>query len=102
VLSHRDDEIRAVAAGFDDTLVFTRIHGTWISESMEPVEIEFAWKRRKAFPAASEKNCVCSKELAARLIQSLSCGCEPETEPSVPPVSSVAGVAIQRTGLQLN
>jgi hypothetical protein len=78
VLSHEENEIRAIAAGCDDALALTRIHGTWISEEIEPVAIEFAWQRRGASPVASEDDCVCPKELAARLIQSLFRGCEPK------------------------
>ena len=86
LLSHQDNEIRAVAAGCDDTLVFTRFNSTWISEELDPVVIEFAWQRRRTFPVTSEDNCVCSKELANRLVQSLLHGCEPEME-SEPPQS---------------
>jgi hypothetical protein len=32
MLSHEENEIRAIAAGCGDVLAFTRIHGTWISE----------------------------------------------------------------------
>jgi hypothetical protein len=78
VLSHEENEIRAIAAGCDDVLAFTRIHGTWISEEIEPVAIEFAWQRRQKSPVTSEDDCVCPKELAARLIQSLFRGCEPK------------------------
>lgn len=46
VLSHADNEIRAIAAGSDEVLAFTRIHGTWISEDLEPVAVRFAWERR--------------------------------------------------------
>ena len=77
VLSHEETEIRAMATGSDDVLAFTRIHGTWISEEVEPVVIEFAWQRPGTSPSTSEDDCVCSKKLAARLIQSLFRGCEP-------------------------
>ena len=80
VLSHEDDEIRAMAAGCDDLLAFTRIHGIWISEEIEPVTIEFAWQRRGAAPTTSEDDCVCPKELAAQLIQTLFAGGEPKEE----------------------
>ena len=63
-------------AGCGDVLAFTRIHGTWISEEIEPVAIEFAWQRRRTSPAISEDDCVCAKELAARLIAMLLSGCE--------------------------
>jgi hypothetical protein len=78
VLSHEDDEIRAMAAGCDDVLAFTRIHGTWISEEIEPVAIEFAWQRLGRSPAASEDDCVCPKKLAAHLIRTLFAGGEPK------------------------
>jgi len=76
VLSHEENEIRAIAAGCDDVLAFTRIHGTWISEEIEPVAIEFAWQRRGTSPSTSEDDCVCSKGLAARLIAMLLSGCK--------------------------
>ena len=71
-------EIRAVAPGSEDVLVFTRIHGTWISEEIEPVTIEFEWLCRAATPVPDEADCVCSKELAAQLIQGLLSGEERE------------------------
>ena len=77
VLSHEENAIRAIAPGCEDVLVFTRIQGTWISEELEPAAIEFAWQRRGTSPSTSEDDCVCSKKLAARLIQSLFRGCEP-------------------------
>jgi hypothetical protein len=78
VLSHGEHEIRAVAGGRDDVLVFTRIHGTWISEEIEPVTIEFEWQRHGSSHTCSVDDCVCPKELAARLIATLLGGCERE------------------------
>ena len=78
VLSHAYDKIRAVAPGCDDILAFTRIHGAWVSEEIEPVAIEFDWQRRAPGPAASEHDCICPKELAAHLVQTLLAGCEPQ------------------------
>jgi hypothetical protein len=78
VLSHEGNEIRAMAAGCDDVLAFTSIHGTWISEEIEPVAIEFAWQRHRKPPVTSEDDCVCPKELAAQLIQTLFAGGEPK------------------------
>lgn len=71
VLSHDDHEIRAISNGCDDVLVFTRIHGTWISEELEPVIVEFEWQRRSAAPDLSRDACICPKELAARLMWTL-------------------------------
>ena len=75
-LAYDRNVIRAVAPGGDDVLVFTRIHGTWISEEIEPVTIEFQWQRRTATPVPDEADCICSKELAAQLIQALLSGDE--------------------------
>jgi hypothetical protein len=71
VLSHEEHEIRAIAPGCDDVLVFPCIHGTWISEELEKVTVEFEWQRRGAPPACSEDDCICPKELAMHLIQTL-------------------------------
>ena len=77
VLSHEENAIRAITPSCEDVLVFIRVHGTWISEGLEPVTIEFAWQRRGTSPAPAEAACICPKTLAARLIQSLFRGCEP-------------------------
>jgi hypothetical protein len=80
VLSHDEHEIRANALGCDDVLAFTRFHDTWISEEIEPVTVTFEWQRDTRAPAASEDSCVCPKDLAARLIQSLLTGKDEEAE----------------------
>ena len=78
VLAHEENELRAIAAGGDDVLVFTRIQGTWISEELEPVAFEFEWQRRVAPPSSSEDDYVCPKELADRLISTLFGSGEPD------------------------
>lgn len=74
VLSHEENEIRAIAPGCTDVLAFTRIHGNWISEELEPVTIEFAWQRHGASPAGTEEDLICPQELATHLIQTLFSG----------------------------
>lgn len=71
VLSHVDNEIRAIAAGADEVLTLMRIHGVWVSEDLEPVAVRFAWERRPETRVYSEGDYVCSKGLAAHLIQLL-------------------------------
>jgi hypothetical protein len=78
MLSHEENEIRAIVFGGDDVLTFTRIHGTWISEELEPVAIEFEWQRRGNAPLAAIEDCICSKDLAAQLLQGLFAGCDSE------------------------
>lgn len=102
VLSHEENEIRAIAAGCDDVLAFTRFHGTWLWEEIEPVSIEFEWQ---ASPALSEDNCVCPKELAARLVQTVLGACErDEAAADTLYVFSSEGarVAIRRSELLVN
>jgi hypothetical protein len=69
LLSHKEDEIRAIAPDCDDALAFSCVRGTWISEEIEPVTIEFEWQRPRTSSILSEDDCICSKEVAARLIQ---------------------------------
>jgi len=76
VLSHEEEEIRAVAPGSDDVLAFTRIDGIWISEEIEPVSIKFAWECRVTPPTCSEAERICPHELAARVIHALILGGE--------------------------
>ena len=71
VLSHDDNEIRAIAAGADEVLTLMRIHGVWVSEDLEPVAVRFEWERRREIRVYSECDYVCPKELAAHLIQML-------------------------------
>jgi hypothetical protein len=76
VLSRGEQEIRAIAPGYDDVLAFTRIRGTWVSEDLEPVTIEFERQTAGAPPAYSDDDYICPKELAASLIQTLLGACE--------------------------
>ena len=58
LLSHKEHEIRAIAPGCDDALAFSCVRGTWISEEIEPVTIEFEWQRRRTSPILSEDDCI--------------------------------------------
>jgi hypothetical protein len=76
VLSRGEEEIRAIAPGCEDVLVFTRIRGMWFSEELEPVTIEFGHQTAIAPAAYSDDDYICPKELAAGLIQTLLGVCE--------------------------
>lgn len=71
VLSHDEQAIRAIAPGCTDVLSFTEHHGIWFSDDLEPVTITFEWQRlgMSSIPAAAD--CICPKELAAKLIHLL-------------------------------
>ena len=82
VLSHENNEIRAITAGYDDVLVFTSVQGIWTSEDLLPVALKFEWQHGGEAPTPSDDDCVCPKELAVRLIQQLFGGDQAEAVPT--------------------
>jgi hypothetical protein len=70
LISNEDNELCAVADGCEEVVAFTRINGTWISEAIEPVTIEFEWQRCKAVHVYCADDFICPKELARELIHS--------------------------------
>lgn len=95
VLANEEHMIRAIAAGSDDVLAFTHISGTWVSEELEPVDIEFEWQRCGAALVLSEDDCVCSQKLAAHLVQTLFAGSEAQIAGEEPLyLSSPEGICV--------
>ncbi len=74
LLSRTETTIRAAIENGDDVMEFSNINGVWVSEDCEPVRIVFAWQRRKFTKTISEAECVCSGDLAGRLIHLLFSG----------------------------
>jgi hypothetical protein len=83
VLARHGNTMSVAVRGADDAALFTCVHGTWVSEDCEPVAIRFEWQRHAPAEAISEADCICSKELAARLISALVGGDEPECEGNI-------------------
>jgi uncharacterized Fe-S cluster-containing radical SAM superfamily protein len=79
ILSRTEKTMRVAVKGGDDSMVLTCVDGTWVSEDCCPVQVEFEWQQhhREKTPV-SEGDCICPKELAARLIQVLLSGDEDE------------------------
>jgi hypothetical protein len=71
LLARRENKIRVAIPGSDEALEFTQVHGTWVSEDCEPVRVEFTWEGKTAEQVLTEADCVCSHELAARLVRLL-------------------------------
>jgi len=71
IFTQTDSTMRVALDGAVDLVDFTRISGQWVSEDCEPVEIEFAWQRTSRTKVISEADCICSPELASRLMRSL-------------------------------
>ena len=62
--------MRVAVKGCDDAAEFINVHGTWISEDCEPVTLEYG-PRRNAPTTLSDADCICSRALAAVLIDLL-------------------------------
>jgi hypothetical protein len=77
--------IRVAVKGGDDLLEFQDFNGTWISEDLEPVRIDFEWQKHGRKVEVTEADCICSQELAARLIHLLLSGEEEEGQTAAPP-----------------
>ena len=84
LLARTEKTLRVAPQGADDVLLFTYLNGAWVSEDCEPVLIEFEWQRRGRQPEISEADCVCSGELASRLIRLLLSGEEEEQTSQAP------------------
>jgi hypothetical protein len=70
-LARTADIMRVAVKGCEDATEFINVHGTWISEDCEPVIMEYA-PLPNAPIELSEADCICSRDLAARLIDLLS------------------------------
>ena|SRR5579872_3858156 len=81
VLSHQPGLIRCIVRDVDDVTELTARNGLWYWEGREPVEVEFAWQVASSRRLVTEFDCICSKELALSLIDSL---LEESPEPALP------------------
>ena len=71
LLSCSENKMRVAVRGGDDPVELTDISGVWISEDCEPVQVQFAWQRKTQAQIVEEAECICSRELASRLIHLL-------------------------------
>jgi hypothetical protein len=71
VLHRTDDTLRAATRELGDIVEFHAIHGLWVSEEGEPVQIEFEWQRQPLQADLTESDFICSHDLAAMLVQLL-------------------------------
>lgn len=79
LLTQTETQMRIVLQGSEDVLDLQKINGTWITDECEPVHVEFAWTRPSLLDTIAEDECICSPELAARLLHLLFSG---ENEPN--------------------
>lgn len=81
ILARDEQRLRVALKGSDDLADFTCLNGTWISEELEPVQIQFEWQKRGSQPTLPETEFICSRELASRLIHLLVTGKNTDDEP---------------------
>src|ERR1051326_8034315 len=78
LLLRGEDTLRAAIPGEDDARIFTLIHGRWISDECEPVQIDLGCSRSGSSNVPSEADCICPKDLASRLKSMLFAECCPD------------------------
>jgi hypothetical protein len=72
LLSRHENSMRVALEGSQDVLEFTEVRGNWVTENLEPVEIAFEWQRQpNAAKVLTDAECICAKDLAARLVRLL-------------------------------
>lgn len=71
LLARTGNRIRVAIQGSDDPLEITDVHGTWVTEDCEPIRVEFAWQKKTKEQILTEADCICSQDLAARLLHLL-------------------------------
>jgi hypothetical protein len=71
LLARTENKIRVAIPGSDDPLELTDVRGTWVTEDCEPVRVEFAWQSKTREQIRTEADCICSHDLAARLLHLL-------------------------------
>lgn len=84
LLSRQESSMRVALQGSADAAEFVQLHGRWMSENLEPVEVVFEWQRKpQPAPVWSDTDFICPKELAEHLIRLLPADSDKE-EPQRP------------------
>jgi hypothetical protein len=78
LLSREGNAMRVAIRNSDEVAVFVEMDGTWMSDGGQPVDVEWAWRGRGDAPEIRESDCICPPDLAARLIEMLFAGDNPE------------------------
>ncbi|HUB32310.1 MAG TPA: hypothetical protein VMA31_04750 [Bryobacteraceae bacterium] len=91
LVSRAETTMRVVIAGCEDSLELSQIHGVWVTEDCEPVELGFSWGRSENAQEVTEADCVCPPELASRLTHMLHA--DSEDAPAAAPSEGRSGCA---------
>jgi len=71
LLARMENRMRVAIPGSDDPIELTDVNGTWVTDNCEAVRVEFAWQGKTREQVLTEADCVCSDDLAARLLHLL-------------------------------
>ena len=71
LLLPRAETSNPIITKVEDMVEFSNIFGNWASQDRKPVQTDFAWHLHDQKLTVSEADCICSRELAARLIHLL-------------------------------
>jgi len=95
LLSRRENVIRVEVRGGSDVFELRQINGQWITEDCEPVDVNIAWVQHKDLPVVSINDCICTPELAAKLLHMLFSGeDEPAAIDAIDRAASVNGAPV--------
>jgi hypothetical protein len=72
ILSPGDSAMRVASTGAEDFMDFASMSATWASENC----FDYGWQQQHLKKSVTDADCVCSRELAARLIHLLLNGSE--------------------------
>src|SRR5690242_3632935 len=59
IFSQNNQTLRVATEQSEDLLDLTCISGQWVTENCEPVQVEFAWDRRRPAAAITMEECIC-------------------------------------------
>ena len=71
LLTKTETSMRIAVKGADDIMELKQINGAWVTEDCEPVQIQSGLSAKSKGPVVTLDDCICSEELAARLLQLL-------------------------------
>ena len=81
LLAQTSSTLRVAIAGYEDALGLKGMNGLWVSDDLDPVMISYSWERQPAREYVTEADCICTPELAERLIDYLLYGSDEAEEP---------------------
>jgi hypothetical protein len=88
LLSRTANILRAAVRGSEDAIELQQVKGVWVTDDCEPVHVTFEWQRVSRPQDVTLEDCLCSPDLAARLVDLLHTPSDEDT-PEVNPVNDL-------------